>query len=111
VVSRPWTYVPAEPATIAVDRSLYERIATETDGRRLTHQHVVPIRSGYAWPVRAGQVCRVVAVEGPQVVDLTPGICRTHESDSGQLVPANSKAPTSPTSTGSGRSSPIYARC
>ena len=30
----------------------------------------MPIRSGYAWPVRAGQVCRVVAVEGPQVVDF-----------------------------------------
>src|ERR671910_3015997 len=70
VVGRPWTYLPAEPAAIAVDRPFYERIAIETDGRTLTHQHVVPIRSGYAWPVRAGQVCRVVAVEGPQVVDF-----------------------------------------
>src|SRR4051812_11962106 len=60
VVGRPWTYLPAEPAAIAVDRQFYERIADETDGRMLVHRHIVPIRSGYAWPVRAGQVCRVV---------------------------------------------------
>ena len=70
MVGRPWTYLPAEPAAIAVDRPFYERIANETDGRTLVHRHIVPIRSGYAWPVQAGQVCRVVAVEGPQVVDF-----------------------------------------
>ncbi len=70
MVGRPWTYLPSEPSAIAVDRPFYDRIASETDGRVLTHRHTVPIRSGYAWPVRAGQVCRVVAVEGPQVVDF-----------------------------------------
>jgi uncharacterized protein YcgI (DUF1989 family) len=30
----------------------------------------VPRRSGRAWPVRAGQLFRIVAVEGPQVADL-----------------------------------------
>jgi len=30
----------------------------------------VPMRSGKAWSVLAGQVCRIVAVEGPQVVDF-----------------------------------------
>ncbi len=38
--------------------------------RRLVHEHVVPIRSGYAWPVKAGSVVRLVTVEGPQVCDL-----------------------------------------
>jgi uncharacterized protein len=70
VVGRPWTYLPAEPAAIAVDRPFYARIADETEGRTLVHSHVVPIRSGYAWPMRAGQVCRVVAIAGPQVVDF-----------------------------------------
>jgi len=70
LVGRPWTYLPSEPGALAIDREFYRRIATETDGRTLTHEHVVPIRSGYAWTVKAGQVCRVVAVAGPQVVDF-----------------------------------------
>ena len=70
MVGRPWTYLPSEPGALAIDRDFYRRIATETDGRTQTHEHVVPIRSGYAWTVRAGQVCRVVAVAGPQVVDF-----------------------------------------
>ena len=70
MVGRPWTYLPSEPGALAVDREFYRRIATETDGRALTHEHVVPIRSGYAWTVKAGQVCRIAAVAGPQVVDF-----------------------------------------
>ncbi len=70
MAGQPWTYLPSEPSAIAVDRAFYRRIADETAGRSLAHRHVAPIRSGYAWPVRAGQVCRVVAVEGPQVVDF-----------------------------------------
>jgi uncharacterized protein YcgI (DUF1989 family) len=70
VVGRPWTYLPSEPGALAIDREFYRRIASETDGRTLIHEHVVPIRSGYAWTVKAGQVCRVVAVAGPQVVDF-----------------------------------------
>ncbi len=30
----------------------------------------MPIRNGYAWPVKAGSVARIVTVEGPQVCDL-----------------------------------------
>jgi uncharacterized protein YcgI (DUF1989 family) len=62
--------LPSEPGALAIDREFYRRISSETDGRTLTHEHVVPIRSGYAWTVKAGQVCRVVAVAGPQVVDF-----------------------------------------
>jgi uncharacterized protein YcgI (DUF1989 family) len=70
VVGRPWGYLPADASAIAVDRPFYQRIAAETAGRTLTHQQIVPIRSGYAWPMRAGQVGRIVAVAGPQVVDF-----------------------------------------
>src|SRR5258708_27635280 len=58
------------PGRLDCDRDLYRRIATTTNRRRRVHDHIVPIRSGYAWPVRAGNVVRIVAVEGPQVCDL-----------------------------------------
>jgi uncharacterized protein YcgI (DUF1989 family) len=61
---------PDQPGRLAFDTELYQRIGQETDKRKLVHQHVVPIRSGYAWPAKAGQVVRIVAVEGPQVCDL-----------------------------------------
>jgi len=60
---------PAVPGRLDFDHGLYERIASER-GRRLTHSHTVPIRSGYAWPVAAGSVVRLLTVEGPQVCDL-----------------------------------------
>src|SRR4029077_18139904 len=59
---------PGSP--IAVDRPLYDRLAAETHSRRLVERFVVPMRSGRAWPVRAGQLFRIVAVEGPQVADF-----------------------------------------
>jgi uncharacterized protein YcgI (DUF1989 family) len=69
---RYWTYLPDDEnaAALDVDRAFYGRLAAETGGRQLVEQFVVPIRSGRAWPVRAGQLCRIVAVEGPQVVDF-----------------------------------------
>ncbi len=61
---------PDAPGRLDFDRGFYDRIAHATDRRRLVHDHIVPIRSGYAWPVEAGSVVRIVAVEGPQVCDL-----------------------------------------
>lgn len=51
------------------DRAFYDRLAT-APGRTLAQELTVPIRSGRAWELRAGQVCRIVAVEGPQVGDF-----------------------------------------
>jgi uncharacterized protein len=62
-------YRPGRGGPLDVDRGLYERIAT-APGRHLGQQLTVPARTGRAWPVRAGQVCRIVAVAGPQVGDL-----------------------------------------
>ena len=59
---------PGSP--IAVDRPFYDRLATETRSRTLVERFVIPMRSGRAWPVRAGQLFRIVAVEGPQVADF-----------------------------------------
>jgi uncharacterized protein YcgI (DUF1989 family) len=55
---------------LTIDRALYDRLANETDRRTLVDSFVIPIRSGRAWPVLAGQICRVVIVEGPQVADF-----------------------------------------
>jgi uncharacterized protein len=60
---------PAVPGRLDFDHAVYQRIASES-GRRPTHSHTVPIRTGYAWPVAAGSVVRLLTVEGPQVCDL-----------------------------------------
>ena len=63
-------YVPTPGSPIDVDRDFYGRLARETDSRSQVESFVVPIRSGRAWPVLAGQLCRIVVVEGPQVADF-----------------------------------------
>src|SRR5262245_18685390 len=63
-------YGPKFGSPLLVDQSLYGRLNSEVERRRLVDSFIVPIRSGKAWPVLAGHVCRIVAVEGPQVVDF-----------------------------------------
>ena len=66
-----WTYLPSTPrGQLVVDREFYGRLARETAKRTLREQFTVPIRSGKAWPVLAGQLCRIVVIEGPQVADF-----------------------------------------
>ncbi|WP_427871137.1 urea carboxylase-associated family protein [Leucobacter luti] len=55
---------------LEVDRELYGRIGERTDGRTLVDSFEIPIRSGRAWTVPAGHVCRLLTVDGPQVGDL-----------------------------------------
>lgn len=62
-------YRASRGGPLEVDRELYGRIAA-APGRTLVHQLTVPIRTGRAWEVRAGQVCRIVAVDGAQVGDF-----------------------------------------
>lgn len=65
----PAAYQPRPGSAIDVDRGFYDRIAA--GGRDLVGEFVVPIRSGRAWEVPAGHVCRLVTTpEGPQVGDL-----------------------------------------
>ena len=63
-------YQPKPGSPIEVDRGFYSRLASRTDRRTPVDQFLVPIRSGKAWPLRAGQLCRVIVVEGPQVADF-----------------------------------------
>lgn len=55
---------------LSVDRDFYQRIADATDARELVDEFTLPIRSGQAWEVPAGHVCRIIAPEGPQVGDF-----------------------------------------
>ncbi|HZZ48668.1 MAG TPA: urea carboxylase-associated family protein [Pseudonocardia sp.] len=52
-----------------VDRSFYRRVA-DPEGRTRLESFVLPIRSGRAWTVPAGAICRIVTLDGPQVGDL-----------------------------------------
>ena len=63
-------YQPRPGSPIDVDRVFYGRLGKETETRNLIDQFEVPIRSGRAWPVLAGQICRIVVVEGAQVADF-----------------------------------------
>ena len=63
-------YQPKPGSPIDVDREFYGRLGRETDSRSLVEQFAVPMRSGRAWPVLAGQICRIVVVEGAQVADF-----------------------------------------
>ena len=63
-------YEPKFGSPLLVDQSLYDRLGSEVERRGLVDSFIVPIRSGKAWPVLAGHVCRIVTVEGPQVVDF-----------------------------------------
>ena len=63
-------YQPKAGSPIDVDREFYGRLGQDTESRTPVERFVVPIRSGRAWPVLAGQVCRIVVVEGAQVADF-----------------------------------------
>lgn len=69
MTSNLWTYLPADGDALAIDRPFYEKLAA-TARRTLVDSFVIPIRSGRAWPVLKGQLCRVVIVEGAQVADF-----------------------------------------
>lgn len=52
-----------------LDRALYSKIH-EDSRHELVDSFILPIRSGRAWKVPAGYLCRITIPEGPQVGDL-----------------------------------------
>jgi uncharacterized protein len=68
--SPPAAYQPTSGSILDVDRAFYDRLAERTNERELLDSFVIPIRSGRAWEVPAGHLCRVLAPEGPQVGDF-----------------------------------------
>ena len=70
-MAQPHVIYQAKPGSaLEVNRAFYARLAPDGGKRTLVERFVIPRRSGRAWPVRAGQIFRIVAVEGPQVADL-----------------------------------------
>jgi uncharacterized protein YcgI (DUF1989 family) len=63
-------YLATKGGALDVDRPFYRRLAAAFDSREMVESFVVPIRSGRAWTVPAGHLCRIVTIEGPQVGDL-----------------------------------------
>src|SRR5690625_3635063 len=66
----PAAYQATKGSALEVDKAFYQRIVDATQKRCKVDEFVVPIRSGRAWEVPAGHVCRIVTIEGPQVADL-----------------------------------------
>jgi uncharacterized protein YcgI (DUF1989 family) len=63
-------YQAAPGGALDTDTELYAALGRQTEGREQVASFVLPIRSGRAWHVPAGHLCRIVAVDGPQVGDL-----------------------------------------
>ncbi|PSK98483.1 hypothetical protein CLV63_105157 [Murinocardiopsis flavida] len=68
--SPPAAYQPRAGSVLDVDTAFYDRLAERTEDRDLTDRFVLPIRSGRAWEVPAGYLCRVIAPEGAQAGDF-----------------------------------------
>jgi Uncharacterized conserved protein len=66
----PAAYQASKGSALEVNKAFYQRIAQAQDAREKVDSFVVPIRTGRAWEVPAGHVCRIVTIEGPQVADL-----------------------------------------
>lgn len=57
-------------ADVGERRRFYDRLHEVVASATPVEKFVIPARTGRAWPVRAGQVCRIVAIDGPQVADF-----------------------------------------
>jgi uncharacterized protein len=63
------SYVAGPGSALAPDPGVHRRIR-EAERSECIESFVIPVRSGRAWEVPAGHVCRLSIVEGPQVLDL-----------------------------------------
>lgn len=70
-MSEPKPLYQAKPGMpLYVDRAIYAPLGERIDRRTLKEHIIVPKRSGKAWVVSAGEICRVSLPEGPQVADF-----------------------------------------
>lgn len=68
--SPPPAYVSGQDGLLEPAQHIYGPIADATHKRRLVQGFVIPPRSGRAWELTAGHVCRFSPFDGPQVLDL-----------------------------------------
>src|SRR2546421_9955841 len=70
-MAQPHVIYQAKPGSaLEVNRDFYARLGPDAGKRTLVERFVIPRRSGRAWPVRAGQIFRIVAGEGAQGAGL-----------------------------------------
>lgn len=62
-------YQAFQNSAFDADRDFYSKIGA-TKSKELVESFTVPIRSGRAWTVPKGHICRIVTPYGPQVGDL-----------------------------------------
>jgi uncharacterized protein YcgI (DUF1989 family) len=63
-------YQATKGSPLDVDRRFYDQLAVRTGSARLVQSFEIPARSGLAWEVPAGYLCRIMVTEAPQVGDL-----------------------------------------
>ena len=63
-------YTATQGSPLGIDPEFYDALSVRRNNLKPVHQLEIPKRSGRAWIMKAGQVCRIVATEGPQVVDF-----------------------------------------
>lgn len=63
-------YEPSPESPLVGDRRFYDRLARDLAGRALVERVLIPPRSGRAWTVPAGHLCRIAIVDGAQVGDF-----------------------------------------
>jgi uncharacterized protein YcgI (DUF1989 family) len=63
-------YQPKAGTLLDVDTAFYDQLAEHTDTREIVDSFEIPIRSGRAWEVPAGCLCRVITPEGAQAGDF-----------------------------------------
>ena len=63
-------YVSDQSDVLRAAPHVYGPIGDSTQKRKLMCEFVIPPRSGRAWELPAGHVCRLLTFEGPQVLDL-----------------------------------------
>ena len=63
-------YSANEGSPFGIDRAYYDSLTVSKKGLKLVKHFEIAKRSGRAWTMKAGQVCRIIAAEGPQVVDF-----------------------------------------
>ena len=63
-------YSATKGSALGIDPEFYDALSVRRNNLKPVHQLEIPRRSGRAWTMKAGQICRIVATEGPQVVDF-----------------------------------------
>lgn len=99
----PAAYQVSKGAALQVDTAFYERLRANAQQRTLVEQFEVPIRTGRAWKVKAGQVFRVTTPVGPQVGDFNVWNAHDPVSGCGRRVRGSCRARMSAPMTGYGR--------